>query len=154
MLTQQRLPPPLTSTLNSSLFTHEHSSPLSLAARLHWCRTSCSHYSNNGWNFSGQTSMKAKHKHIHNSNFRITMEVLVPLHVTFSPLDCENPDQHSLLPFRLRTPIVITESTAYSKLRSVYHIVVRKNWVRASGQDRGVGRHTVPPRTTKRRTTI
>ena len=39
MLTQRRLPPPLTSTVKSSLFTHAHSSPLSLATRLHWCRT-------------------------------------------------------------------------------------------------------------------
>ena len=38
MLTQQHLPPPLTSTVKSSLFTHAHSSPLSLAARLHRCR--------------------------------------------------------------------------------------------------------------------
>ena len=34
-LTQQCLLPPLTSTVKSSLFTHVHSSPLSLAARLH-----------------------------------------------------------------------------------------------------------------------
>ena len=34
MLTQHHLPPPLTSTVKSS-FTHVHSSPLSLAARLH-----------------------------------------------------------------------------------------------------------------------
>ena len=33
MLTQGHLPPPLTSTVKSSLFTHVHSSPLSLAAR-------------------------------------------------------------------------------------------------------------------------
>ena len=35
MLTQWHLPPTLTSTVKSSLFTHAHSSPLSLAARLH-----------------------------------------------------------------------------------------------------------------------
>ena len=35
MLTQWHLPPPLTSTVKSSLFMHAHSSPLSLAARLH-----------------------------------------------------------------------------------------------------------------------
>ena len=35
MLSQWRLPPPLTSTVKSSLFTHVHSSPLSLAARLY-----------------------------------------------------------------------------------------------------------------------
>ena len=36
VLTQWRLlPPPQTSTVKSSLFTHVHSSPLSLAARLH-----------------------------------------------------------------------------------------------------------------------
>ena len=35
MLTQQCLPPPLTSTMKSSLFMHAHSSPLALAAKLH-----------------------------------------------------------------------------------------------------------------------
>ena len=55
MLTQWRLPPPLASTVRSSLFMHVHSSPLSLAARLHWCRTNRFHYINNGWTFSGQT---------------------------------------------------------------------------------------------------
>ena len=54
--TQWCLPPPLTSTLKSSLFTHAHSSPLSLAARLHHCCTNCSLYIDNGWTFSGQTS--------------------------------------------------------------------------------------------------
>ena len=43
MLTQQCLLPPLTSTVRSSLFTHGHSSPCSLAARLHWCHTNCFH---------------------------------------------------------------------------------------------------------------
>ena len=47
--------PQLTCTVKLSLFTHEHSSPLSLAARLHWCHANCSHYINNGWTFSGQT---------------------------------------------------------------------------------------------------
>ena len=55
MLTQWRLPPPLTSTVKLSLFMHAHSSPLSLAVRLHQCHTNCSHYINNGRNFSGQT---------------------------------------------------------------------------------------------------
>ena len=55
ILTQLHLPPPLTSTAKSSLFTHEHSSPLTLAARLHGCCTNRSHYINNGWTFSGQT---------------------------------------------------------------------------------------------------
>ena len=56
MLTQQHLPPPLTSTVKWSLFTHVHSSPLSLVARLHRCCTNHSCYINNGWTFSGQTS--------------------------------------------------------------------------------------------------
>ena len=56
MLSQQCLPPPLTSTVKSYLFTHAHSSPLSLAARLHWCSANCFHYINNGWPFSGQAS--------------------------------------------------------------------------------------------------
>ena len=55
MLTHQSLPPPLTSTVKSSLFTHVHSSPLSLAARLHQCCTNHSRYINSGWTFSGQT---------------------------------------------------------------------------------------------------
>ena len=54
MLTQQHLPPPLTSTVKS-LFTHTHSSPFLLAARLHRCCANHSYYINNGWAFSGQT---------------------------------------------------------------------------------------------------
>ena len=55
-LTQWCLPPPLTSTVKASLFMHEHSSLLSLAARLYGCHTNCSFYINNSWTFSGQTS--------------------------------------------------------------------------------------------------
>ena len=40
MLTQQHLPPPLTST--GKFFTHAHSSSLSLATRLHQCYANCS----------------------------------------------------------------------------------------------------------------
>ena len=56
MLTQQVLPPPQTSTVKSSLFMHVHSSPLSLAARLHRCCTNHSCYISNGWTFYGQTT--------------------------------------------------------------------------------------------------
>ena len=56
MLTQWRLPFPLTSTVKSSLFMHVHSSLLSLAARLHRCHENHSHYINNSLTFSGQTS--------------------------------------------------------------------------------------------------
>ena len=56
MLTQPHLLPPLTLTVMLSLFTHMHSSPLSLAARLHWCHTNRSRYISNGWTASGQTS--------------------------------------------------------------------------------------------------
>ena len=55
MLTQQRLPPPLTSAVKSSLFMHAHSSPFSLAARLHHCCANCSHHIYNGLTFSRQT---------------------------------------------------------------------------------------------------
>ena len=55
MLTQQHLLPPLTSTVKSSFFMHVHSSPLSLAARLHWGHANHFCYINNGWTFSGQT---------------------------------------------------------------------------------------------------
>ena len=54
MLTQWHLLPPLTSTVK--LFTHVHSSLQSLTARLHQCCTNHSHYINNGWAFSVQTS--------------------------------------------------------------------------------------------------
>ena len=56
MFTHWCLPPPLTGTVKSSSFTHVHPSPLSLAARLHGCHANCSHYINNGWAVSGQTS--------------------------------------------------------------------------------------------------
>ena len=35
MLTQRHLPPPVTSTVKSSLLSHGHSSPLSLASKSH-----------------------------------------------------------------------------------------------------------------------
>ena len=56
MVTQWCLPPLLTRTVKLSLFTHAHSSPLSLAARSHWCHANHSRYLNNGWTFSRQTS--------------------------------------------------------------------------------------------------
>ena len=56
MLTQWRLPPPLTSTVKLSLFMYAHSSPLSFVTRLHQSHANCSHYINNGWTFSRQTS--------------------------------------------------------------------------------------------------
>ena len=43
MLTQWHVPPPLTSTVMLSLFTHVHSSLLFLAARLHPCWANCAH---------------------------------------------------------------------------------------------------------------
>ena len=46
---------PTDSTVKSSSFTHTHSSPFSLAARLHWCRVNHSRYINNGWTFSRET---------------------------------------------------------------------------------------------------
>ena len=56
MLTQRHLRPPLTTIIKLSLFMEVHSSPLSLAAGLHQCCTSHSHYINNGWTFFRQTS--------------------------------------------------------------------------------------------------
>ena len=55
VLTQGYLLHPLTSTVKSPSFTHAYPSPLSFAARLHWCHTNCSHYINNVWTFSRQT---------------------------------------------------------------------------------------------------
>ena len=52
MLTQRCLPPPLTSTVKSLLFTvlnNVHSSLLSLASRWHQCCANHSYYMNNGW---------------------------------------------------------------------------------------------------------
>ena len=54
MLTLWHLLTSLTSTVKLSLFTHAHSSPLSLAARVYWCCTNHS-YINNGLTFSRQT---------------------------------------------------------------------------------------------------
>ena len=48
----------------SSLFTHAHSSLLSLTARLYRDHTNHSHYINNGWTFSGQTSDVSKRRYI------------------------------------------------------------------------------------------
>ena len=56
MLTQWYLLSPLTSTVKSSLFTHVHSSPLSLAARIHRRSTNRSPYINNDWTLSRRTS--------------------------------------------------------------------------------------------------
>ena len=53
MPTQWCLLPPLSSTVQSSSFTRAHSSPLSLAARLHQCHANHFGYINNGWTFSG-----------------------------------------------------------------------------------------------------
>ena len=61
MLTQQHLPPPLTTTVKSSLFTHGHSIPLFLADRLQGCHTNCSCYINHGWTFSRQTLYVTSH---------------------------------------------------------------------------------------------
>ena len=47
MLIQWHPPPLLTSTGRLSLFTHVHSSPLSLAARLHGCYANPSNYISN-----------------------------------------------------------------------------------------------------------
>ena len=49
MLTQWHLLPPRTSAVKSLLFMHVHSSPLSSAAKLHWCCSNSSFYINNGW---------------------------------------------------------------------------------------------------------
>ena len=54
MLTPWCVPPPLTSTVKSTLFTHEHSSPLSVATKITLMLYS-SHCINNGWTFCGQT---------------------------------------------------------------------------------------------------
>ena len=56
MLTQQHLPPPLTSSVKLSLLTHTHSRSLSFVARLHWCCANCSGYINSGYTVSRQTS--------------------------------------------------------------------------------------------------
>ena len=49
--TQGHLLPPLTSIMKLSLFTHAHSSLLSLAGRLHLCHVNRSCYINSGWTF-------------------------------------------------------------------------------------------------------
>ena len=56
------------------LFMHGHSSPLSLAARLHQCCTNHSHYINNGWTFSRPCMAL----HVSLSNRATTMQLLAP----------------------------------------------------------------------------
>ena len=60
MATPWHLPPPLTSTLKLSLFTHVHSSLLSLAATLHQCCPNCFPYIKNGWTVSDLIYSKTK----------------------------------------------------------------------------------------------
>ena len=52
ILTQWRLPPPLTIRVKLSLFTHVRSNPRTLVARLHQCLTNNSHCIKSGWTFS------------------------------------------------------------------------------------------------------
>ena len=70
--------PPLTSTVKSSLITHAHSSPLSLAARLHQCHANHSHYINNGWTFYGQNVYVSPFikKHVAVLNIYVDMSLL------------------------------------------------------------------------------
>ena len=57
ILTQLHLLLPLTSTVKLSLFIHAHSSPLSMATRLHQCHINHSHHINkNGWTYFGHIS--------------------------------------------------------------------------------------------------
>ena len=70
MLTQQCLPLPLTSTVTSSLFTHAHSSPLALAARLHQCHSNRSCYVNYGWIFSRQWLILERVSECYNHYFK------------------------------------------------------------------------------------
>ena len=56
MLTQWHLPPPLTSTVKLSLFTHTQSSPLFLAANYIDVVQAILIILKNGWIFSGQAS--------------------------------------------------------------------------------------------------
>ena len=53
-LTQWCLLPTLTSTVKSSVFTHVHSRPLSLAAQLYPCRSNRTHYTDSAWTFSNR----------------------------------------------------------------------------------------------------
>ena len=65
-------PPPLTSTVKSSLFAHAHSSPLSLAAPLYQCCTYHPHCINSGCTFSRHASHKEK-------RHKPTMPIFTPL---------------------------------------------------------------------------
>ena len=103
MLIQRLLPLLLTSTMKSSLFTHAHSSPLSLAARLHWCRANCSSCINNGWTFSRQTLYTHSHlEHIHTHTFTY---VCTPLHI--------RPYTHSCSLTHVLTILIHTHTCTY-----------------------------------------
>ena len=79
MLTQWCLPPLLTSTVKLSLFMHVHSSPLSLAARLHQCSTNHSHYINNGWTFSRQNI----DTHIYTYIYIFLKQIYICIHIIY-----------------------------------------------------------------------
>ena len=76
MLAQQHLPLPLTSTVRWSLFTHVHSSPLFLAARLRRCHTNRSRYINSGGTSPGEAA------HVQNHTSSRFSTALTALHVT------------------------------------------------------------------------
>ena len=67
--------PPLTGTVKLSLFIHAHSSPVALAVRLHPCRTKRSRNINNGWTFTGQTSIYK------NNCLKNTVEIMYPFSI-------------------------------------------------------------------------
>ena len=77
MITQQHLPPSLSDTVKSSLFTHAHSSPLSMADRFQGCCANQSHYINNGCTFSRQTNSYCLHFQFINMNLLFILGGLV-----------------------------------------------------------------------------
>ena len=123
MITQWHLLPPLTSTVNLSLFTQAHSSPLSLATRLHRCSANHSCYINNGWTVF-LTDLSYKCYYIHwNTRYHLVLRSKSPNFVfprtlghawIIDLLVCHGVLFHFYLPTDLRCPMWQPHVTIHS----------------------------------------
>ena len=110
MFIQQHLLPQLTITMKLSLFTHAHSSPLSLAARLHqWC-VNCSCDNDSGWILSGQTSYVNKNmKNFHGAMFKLNAKLDADsLFYLLSHFECDSHTVQILTQWCLPPPLTST----------------------------------------------
>ena len=134
MLTQWCLWPPLTSTVKW-LSTHAHSTSLSLAARLHRCRTNHSGYINNGWTFSRQTSYVLELSSCQYVPYLHNFEVLGHYHdphiFNFLYLIIYNmPIKESfIMKYRIRYATAYSEIKPHSEIRLVLRAILDTSFI-------------------------